>query len=77
MMQMTELLLEAVSTVPVPAPKTPFIGKTKLGMHNTFKISRTFYSPPLGFLMRMIRKMTSKTAAAHTTTIRMMRNRDR
>lgn len=77
MMQMPELLPKAVSAVPVPAPKKTFIGKTKLGMHNTFKFSRTFYSPPLGFLMRMIRKVTSKTAAAHTTTIRMMRNRDR
>ena len=71
-----ELLLVAASTVPAPSPKT-LKGKTKLGMQNTFKFSRTFYSPSLGFLMQMIRKMTRKITAPQTTAISMTRYRGR
>lgn len=46
-------------------------------MHNAFQFSRTFYSPSLGFLMQMIRKMRRKTTAPQPTAIRMTRYRDR
>lgn len=58
------------------APK-PIKGKTILGMCKTFRISRTFYSPSLGFLRHRIREMTRKTTAPHTTAIRMTRYRDK
>lgn len=52
-------------------------GETKLGMPNTFKFSRRFYSPSLGFLKQMIRKMTRKTTVPQPTAMRMTRYRGR
>lgn len=48
-----------------------------LGTQKTFRFSRTFYSLSLGFLMHMMREMTRKTTAPHTTAIRMTRYRDK
>lgn len=70
------LLPELVAARTAPDPKS-IKGKTMLGMCQTFRFSRTFYSPFLGFLTHMMREMTRKTTAPHTTAIRMTRYRDK
>lgn len=62
------------SASPVPRPRK---GETKLGILNTFKFSRRFCLPSLGFLRQTIRKMTRKTTAPQPTAMRMTRYRGR
>lgn len=73
-MHVPELLQVFARTAPAPKAlkATP-----KLAMHSAFKVYRIFYSPSLGFLMQMIRKMIRKSTAPQTTAMRMTRYRGR